>query len=206
MISDMFEATGEFAARLMPLIDLPLYDDSARIVISDVSCSMALEHWQATLHALQAGLLPSTVVLHRAQFEALLRSIWLLYAASDDQVAKLTEGLSIETEQGAKNLPQTADMMKALERTGPAPAYEALKRFKDNSWKALNSYAHAGLHPLRRHADGYPSELAIGVLRNANGLASLTAMQAVTLAGAQLYQRAVLALTSEYPDCMPELL
>ena len=190
----------------MALIDLPLYDDSARIVISDVSCSMALEHWQATLHALQTGLLPSAVVVHRAQFEALLRSIWLLYAASDDQVAKLTADLSIETEQGAKNLPQAADMMKALERTGPAPAYEALKRFKDNSWKALNSYAHAGLHPLRRHAEGYPPELAIGVLRNANGLASLAAMQAVTLAGTQAHQRVILALAAEYPDCMPGLL
>lgn len=206
MIAEMLEATDEFAIRLMVLIDLPLYDDSRRIAISDVSCSMALEHWQATLHALQAGLLPSAIVVHRAQFEALLRSIWLLYAASDDQVAKLAEDLSIESEQCAKNLPQTADMMAALERTGPTPAYEALKRFKDNSWKALNSYAHAGLHPLRRHADGYPLELAIGVLRNANGLASLTAMQAVTLAGAQPYQRAVLALAAEYPACMPELL
>lgn len=147
-------ATEELAAKLLELIDLPLFDDSPRIVVSDVACSMSLEHWSATRSLIVAGMLPSAVVVHRAQFEALLRSIWILYAASDEQLSKLSTELTIETEQNAKNLPQVADMMAAINKKGPLHAYEALNRFKENSWKALNSYAHAGLHPIKRHAEG----------------------------------------------------
>jgi hypothetical protein len=203
MSHGIFAATDEFAAALFELIDVPLYDQSVRLVTSDVACSISLEHWTATIELLQSGLLPSAVIVHRAQFEALLRSIWLLYAASEDQVNKLATDLNQETEQAAKNLPMAAEMMAVLETKAPPPAYSALARFKDNSWKALNSYAHAGIHPLRRHADGYPSLLLEGVAKNANGLAVVAAMQASVLSGVQPIQRRILDLAAKFPDCMP---
>jgi hypothetical protein len=94
-------------------------------------------------------------------------------------------------------------MMEALAKSGPKEVHAALARFKDNSWKALNSYAHAGIHPLRRHANGYPETLMHSVLRNANGLAVLSAMQAAVLSGAQPLQREVLQLAAKHPTCMP---
>lgn len=203
MKRDVFITTEELAARLFQLIDQPLFDDSSRLVVSDVACSMSLEHWTATLSLLRAGMLPSAVVVHRSQFEALLRSIWILYAAPEEQLSKLSANLTVETEQSAKNLPQAADMMAAVNKKGPPQAYEALNRFKENSWKALNSYVHAGIHPIRRHAEGYPTQLIEGIARNANGLAILSAMQAVVLSGVQPLQREILDLATQYPDCMP---
>jgi hypothetical protein len=203
MHRDVFVATEELAAKLLQLIDLPLFDDSSRLVVSDVACSMSLEHWAATRSLLDAGMLPSAVVVHRAQFEALLRSIWILYAAPDEHLSKLSVELTVETEQNAKNLPQVADMMAAVNKKGPPQAYEALNRFKENSWKALNSYAHAGLHPIRRHAEGYPVQLIESIARNANGLAILSAMQVAVLSGLQPLQREILDLAAQYPDCMP---
>lgn len=203
MNRDVFAETKEFAAKLFEFVDLPLYDQSTRFVTSDLACSMSLEHWSATLQLLQSALLPSAVTVHRAQFEALLRSIWILYAATDQQIDKLASELNLETEQAAKNLPQVADMLTALEKNGPAPAFEALTRFKDNSWKALNSYAHAGIHPIRRHADGYPIQILESIAKNANGLAVVAAMQASVLSGAQPMQREILDLASKYPECMP---
>lgn len=203
MHRDVFSATEELAAKLLQLIDLPLFDDSSRLVVSDVACSMSLEHWAATRSLLDAGMLPSAVVVHRAQFEALLRSIWILYAAPDEHLSKLSAELTVETEQSAKNLPQVADMMAAVNKKGPPQAYEALNRFKENSWKALNSYAHAGLHPIRRHAEGYPVQLIESIARNANGLAILSAMQVAVLSGLQPLQREILDLAAQYPDCMP---
>lgn len=203
MNRDVFVATKEFAAKLFEFVDLPLYDHSTRLVTSDVACSMSLEHWSATLQLLQSALLPSAVTVHRAQFEALLRSIWILYAATDQQIDKLASELNLETEQAAKNLPQVADMLTALEKNGPPQAFEALTRFKDNSWKALNSYAHAGIHPIRRHADGYPIPILESIAKNANGLAVVAAMQASVLSGAQPLQREILDLASKYPECMP---
>lgn len=187
----------------MAIIDVPLFDDSPRFQISDVACSLSLEHWTSARALLRSGLLPSAVVVHRAQFEALARSIWLLYAASDDHLSKLTAILSLESEQAAKNMPQTAEMLEHLAKKAPPPAYDALSRFKENSWKALNSFAHAGIHPIRRHADGYPVELLKNILRNANGLAVVGCMQAVVLAGQQPLQRSILALASKKPTCMP---
>jgi hypothetical protein len=200
------EKSDAIADELLRIIDLPLCNDTNRVEVADIACSLALEHWHAIRALLRAGLLPSALVVHRAQFEAILRSVWLTYAASDSDVAKLTANLDLESEQAAKNISQTQHMMEALETSGPKEAHAALARFKDNSWKALNSYAHAGIHPLRRHAEGYPMALAHGVLCNANGLALLSGMQAVVLSGAQPLQRAVLDLGAKHPSCMPPLL
>lgn len=199
----IFDESESLAEGLMALIAVPLFDDSPRIRISDVACSLSLEHWTSARALLRSGLLSSAIVVHRAQFEALARSIWLLYAAPDDQLSKLTATLSLESEQGAKNMPQTADMMQALAKKAPPPAYDALLRFKENSWRALNSYAHAGIHPIRRHDDGYPVQLLQDVLRNANGLAVVGCMQAAVLSGQQPLQRSVLALAAKHSSCMP---
>ncbi len=201
--STIFDESDAMAQELMAIIDAPLFDDSTRLRISDVACSLSLEHWASARALLRSGLLPSAIVVHRAQFEALARSIWLLYAASDDHLSKLTVTLSLESEQAAKNMPQTADMLQDLAKKAPAPAYDSLSRFKENSWKALNSYAHAGIHPIRRHADGYPVELLMNILRNANGLAVVGCMHAVILSGQQPLQRSILAVASKNSTCMP---
>jgi hypothetical protein len=202
-LDNALKESEEFADELLELIDLPLCNDTARVGIADVACSLSLEHWHSVRRLLADDLMSSALVVHRSQFEAVLRSVWLTYAAPDADVAKLTTVLDLESEQAAKNLSQAQHMMEALAKSGPKEAHAALARFKDNSWKALNSYAHAGIHPLRRHADGYPVALAHGVLCNANGLAVLSGMQAAVLSGAQPLQREVLALAAKHSTCMP---
>jgi hypothetical protein len=200
---DIFDQSDLLADDLLGVIDLPLLQESWRVQVSDVACSLALEHWHSARALLRAALLPSALVVHRAQFEALVRSVWVAYAASDESVSKLAATLTLETEQVAKNIPQVAEMMQDLAKKAPPQAYDALSRFKDNSWKALNSYAHAGIHPIRRHQDGYPAELVRDVLRNANGLALVSCMQAVVLSGQQPLQRTLLDVAAKYHVCMP---
>jgi hypothetical protein len=200
---NIFDESDSLAEELQEIINLPLFDNSSRVRTSDVACSLSLEHWHSARALLRTGLLPSALVVHRAQFEALTRSIWLTYAASNKQISKLAADLSLESEQAAKNMPQIAQMIQALEKSGPQQAYEALARFKDNSWTALNSYAHAGIHPIRRHHDGYPVKLLHDVLRNTNGLAVMSCMQAVVLSDQQPLQRALLELAGKRSRCMP---
>lgn len=200
---DIFNDSDALAEDFLAVIDLPLLDDSPNVRTSDVACSLSLEHWHSPRALLRAGFLPSALVVHRAQFEALVRSIWLVYAASSEHIAKLISPLSLDSEQAAKNMPQVAEMMPDLAKKAPLQAYEALSRFKDNSWKALNSYAHAGIHPIRRHDEGYPLKLLHDVLRNANGLAVVSCMQAVVLSGQQPLQRTLLELASKNSACMP---
>lgn len=197
------EESTILAKKLFSILDVPRFDDTDRVRVSDVACSMSLEHWNATRLLLGAGLLPSGLVVHRAQFESLVRSVWVLYAAPDEKVGKLSATLTAESEQAAKGLPQIAEMMGDLSSKAPPQAYDALSRFKDNSWKALNSYAHAGIHPLRRHEEGYPERLVESVLRNANGLAIVAGMQAAALSGRQALVREILSLGLAHASCMP---
>lgn len=206
MILGLFDKSNDLAERLLEITFLPLFDGSSRIAISDTAFSLSIDYWHSVRVLLEAELLPPAAVLHRAQFEALTRSIWLLYSASEQQLSKLTADLSLKTEQTAKNMPSVSLMMQALEKSAPKPAYDALTRFKDHSWKALNSYVHAGIHPIRRQRDGYPVELIYNVLRNANGLGVVACMHAVVLSGQQPLQKEVLEIAGKYPDCMPPLL
>ena len=202
-LNNIFNESDLLADELLAVVDLPLLDDSSRVKVSDVACSLSLEHWHSARALLRAELLPSALVVHRAQFEAIARSVWLAYAASDAHISKLTATLNLESEQAAKNIPQIAEMMQALSTKAPQQAFDALSRFKDNSWKALNSYAHAGIHPLRRHQEGYPPPLLLDVLRNANGLAVMSCMQAVVLSGQQPLQRDLLDIAAKHQACMP---
>jgi len=201
--NEIFQKSDSLAKKMLALIDIPLLNGSGRIITSDVACSLSLEHWHSVRALLECGFLPSSIVIHRAQFEALVRSVWIIYSATDDHINRLSTDLNLDSEQAAKNLPQVADMITSIGKSGPREAYDALNRFKDNSWKALNSYVHAGIHPIRRHSEGYPVKLIIDVLRNANGLAVMSAMQAVVLAGEQPMQKDVLELAFEFNECMP---
>ena len=87
--------------------------------------------------------------------------MWLLYAANESEIAKLTAELTIDSEQAAKNLPTVNAMIddigKRVGSTAPAAAHQMLAHFKDVQLKALNSFVHGGIHSLRRHSDGFPS-------------------------------------------------
>jgi len=201
----IYEQSAALAQGLFDRVQgLELFDDSLRLRASATAISLAHEHWDAVRPLLAAGMLPSAVVVHRAQFEATVRSIWLTYAATDDYVEKVSTDLNSETEQAAKNMPSVAMMMGALSGKAPHEAVEALSRFKNSSWRALTSYAHAGLHAISRHRDGYPANLIENVLRNANGLGVVGYFQLVGICGRQPLQRDVLAIAAHFPGCLPD--
>lgn len=195
----LFNQSDALATEVIQVIGRPLYDESDRFQVSDLLCSLSMEHAHSARALLAAGLMSSALVIHRAQFEAVMRSIWSLYAASDGEVEKLSNSLTLDTEQAAKNLPNATTMMAELVKKAPASPVEALREFMDYNWKALNSYAHAGIHPVRRHMEGYPPVLIREALLNVNGMLMLTAMQASILTGVPGLQRQVLEVGERYP-------
>jgi hypothetical protein len=202
----ILEESETLAEQLRELLSAPLFEETDRLATSDFACSISLEHWAGVRLLLASSLLPSAVVLHRSQFEALVRSVWLLYAASELEVAKLATELTPESEQAARNLAQVAKMMEALSVKAPREAYDALTRFKDNSWGALNSYVHTGLHAINRHEGGYPVALAEAIVCNANGLAIVAGMQSAVLKGNQSLVRQIHRIGISHPRCMPPCL
>ncbi|MBD9437347.1 hypothetical protein IB223_14685 [Pseudoxanthomonas sp. PXM03] len=186
---------------VVELIDCVAFDvntDEPRIALSEVLLSLAFEHSHSARMLLHTGFLPSALVVHRSQFEAVVRSLWVLYGASDQVVGKLSAELNLVTELAAKNIPTASKMMEDLAVKAPPNAFKPLNHFKTHMWGALNSYVHAGIHPIRRHADGYPAWLLTNVMKNVNGLSVVTAMQAAMLLIGTELQQEVLTIADRY--------
>ena len=100
--------------RLNELLDDAAFDGSARGEAALGMCVVAMEHGTALRALMALGMPTSAVSLMRLQFEALMRSMWLIYAASDAAIEKLSARLTIETEQAAKNLPSAKEMIDQI--------------------------------------------------------------------------------------------
>ncbi len=198
----LFEQSSALRSDVLQIIDLPLFRKDPRDRACALLCSLSLEHADGAMFLLAQDILPSALVVHRAQFEATLRGIWALYGATEGQVEKLSAELDPISEQAAKNLPGTMDMMDALATRAPTQAYEALREFADYNLRALNSYVHAGIHPLRLHEHGIPPDLLVQALKNTNGVAMLAAMQLAVLTGVPGLQRAVLDVGERYREVL----
>ena len=46
-LDSAFEESDLLAEQLLELINVPSFDDSQRIKVAGISCSLALEHWHA---------------------------------------------------------------------------------------------------------------------------------------------------------------
>ena len=197
----------ELDEALMAAVDAANYrpfDDSDRICASVSAASVALEHGRALRVLLADGLPTAALSLMRLQHEALTRAVWLLYAAPDPAIAKLSAPLTKESEAAAGKLPMLADMLKQLaDKPGAAQPLIGLLAFKDNNAAALNSFVHGGIHALTRHAEGYPAPLLIGALRNSNGLMVMAAMMLGVLTGRQPLVRGVSLLQAQFATDLP---
>jgi hypothetical protein len=187
--------------------DYRSFDRSDRVTASVSAASVAWEHAGAARLLAGAGMFTTAFAVMRLQHEALTRSIWLTYVASELDIAKLSASLSKEAEVDARRLPMAAEMIRQL-ASAPmaAQAVNSLQAFVTNNSPALNSFVHGGIHALQRHANGYPAAVVQGVLRNSNGLLLMTAMSLAILSGQQaMKQRVVqLQLDAAFKGVLPE--
>jgi hypothetical protein len=146
----------------------------------------------------------SGFVVLRAQYEAVVRAVWALYSASDEHIARISGELNLHNEKDAKSLPQAWEMLASLSSIQIAKVpFNALTEFRDSAWQALNSYVHAGIHPLSRMTGGYPMDLVINNVKVSNALAMLAAMQFCILTGIDGLQKQLSPLHEKFNDCLP---
>ena len=175
-----------------------------RFIVSFQAGLLSIEHATGARILISHGLYASGYSLCRPQYETLVRGIWLLHAANDNWVSKLSEPLTLESAERANDGVMVAEMLKQLDASdAPAQLIGQLKQYRDVTWKALNSYAHGGIHPLARTVRGYPPQLSIDVLRNSNALVSIAAQLAAILSGDSRSMQPVRQMHSEYSDCIP---
>nr|WP_232055432.1 hypothetical protein [Vibrio rotiferianus] len=127
--------------------------------------------------------------------------MWVLYAASDIAVSKLTAELNTESQRRANNLPMLSEMISQLQKKAPQNAIDPILEFKEYSWKPLSSYVHGGLHAVNRHSKGYPVAMLEQVLKASNGVNGLVAVFGSILTGQTTLTRDVYKSFDKYADC-----
>ncbi|AZD61040.1 hypothetical protein C4K18_3067 [Pseudomonas chlororaphis subsp. aurantiaca] len=190
---------------LLLLEDVPTHPGE-RFETSMAFCEVALEHAQALRILFEHDSPTTAMSALRLQFEALTRAMWVLYAANDLAIQKLTAPLTEESARVANKLPQVGVMIDSIVKKAPAEASSMLVQFKDISWPAMNSYVHSGIHPLRRHLEGYPVQLVLQVLQSSNGLMTMTGMLAAILTGNECCINPMRGIQTKFKDCLPPVI
>lgn len=204
-MDDFLHRSDELHVEILALLDgIPAYP-GIRHEVALVACGMALEHALSLRLLVRAECYTSALSMMRLQYEALTRSVWLLYAASDLQVETLASPLTLNAEHAAKKMPMFAAMLEQIGRTAPDQASRMLLNFKKTNYHAMNSFVHSGIHPLRRHVEGYPVKLIQDVLRNSNGLNVMTLQMGVILTGNPRFNGVISAVQEEFHQILPGL-
>ncbi|MDI1270542.1 MAG: hypothetical protein PSV40_15750 [Polaromonas sp.] len=206
-LNALLERTGAFQEAVHAHVNNLIPVEERRYLVAFQAGLLSLEHATGALVLIGQGLFPPAYSLMRPQYESLVRGIWLLHAASDSWVEKLGEPLTLENAKRANEGLMLAEMLKELEKssTAPGPIVEQLKEYRDVTWKALNSYAHGGLHPLSRTLAGYPAQLTYDVVRNSNAVVALATQLVSILSGDPRNMEPVRRFHVEYSDCLPIL-
>lgn len=204
MINILLSRSAELERKLLDFLALAPYDASERITASRVMCSVAFEHAESAKMLISGGNLTSATGLVRLQYEALIRAMWLLYAASDTAVSKLTKELTQEAADKANRLPMLSEMLDKLQGKAPQEPVNMLLEFREYSWKPLSSFVHGGIHAIHRHSKGYPLPLLEQMVRISNGVSVMVGMLLVILHGGGAQRGKIPKIQVEFADCLPE--
>ncbi|GAA4400234.1 DUF6988 family protein [Quisquiliibacterium transsilvanicum] len=205
----LLNRSAAFAAHLGNLVaEIRFINPSPRTAACAAAADLSMEHAHAVRTLVSARTGNSACALLRTQYEALVRSGWAMYAATDGQVEKLNLPISHESQQAAKNLPGAQEMLEALKKKMAAePALAGLvvplTQIHEVSWRPLNSFVHGGLHPLQRTNGGFPVQLAKDVLRNSNGMLHMAHRMLARLGASLEVVAAVEHCYVGYEDCVP---
>jgi hypothetical protein len=170
-------------------------------IMSDV----ALEHAHSLQSLMEIGNFTSAFSMLRLQFDALTRSVWLLWGATDSKVERIMQDLTNDTTNADNGLPSHVDMIKQIEKSAPAEATRLLKEFREVTWKASSSFVHGGIHAMKRHSEGYPVILVKQIIISSNGLIMVTAVHLATLTGNEHVTNDIIRIRDKYRDVLPKL-
>jgi hypothetical protein len=179
--------------------------ETPRDLLTQGTCSVAIEHGRSVCVLVDMENVASAIVLQRAQFEAVVRSLWLHDLATDEWIDRYFAAAKANPLKDPNQSPKMPEMLSALADSRHAPAVRMLNTLKEAAWGPLNSYVHSGIHPIMQHHAGFPPEYAIQVLRNSNGLSGMAATLMALQTGDADIAMAVRDAQLENLDCLPPL-
>ncbi len=144
---------------------IPLPSDR-RSQIASGCFDVALEHQAAIALLCQAELYGSMLALFRVIAESVVRGLWILHCASDEELNRYENGKIKKT---------FGELIEEVE-TQIGATTNALSQMKADAWNAMNGFTHTGyIQVTRRHGEGqlganYP---AVDIVRCLNAVGTL---------------------------------
>jgi hypothetical protein len=209
MLDRLIAESERFSDCLADLLEeTPPLVDNERAEACFNAAVLSFEHAHGIRTLFSLGAPNSASALLRVQYECLLRGAWVMYAASELQLGKLTAPLTREASDVAKNARNADEMLKdleaVLERTPTLKGLVLpLREIRNVSWTAMNSFAHGGLHPLKRSEGGFPVQLAADLLKNSSAMLHMAARLLARLTSSADLVRAVEMSYLQFQDCLP---
>lgn len=199
-----FSKTDELFARLSRVVDKPIYNSNPRTKLALTLAISSMQFSDAVRLLCSQGLILGVGATLRSQYEAMVRSVWVLYCATDLQVEKLDAFLNAESQQASKNIPTVNAMLGELDKIPQIQnLLVAFHEFKDSSWLPLNSFVHAGIHAVFWTKHKAPPELIEQLFRISNGLNIIAFQEMGILTGISTIQKEIFAVAANYADCLP---
>jgi len=202
-VAHVLECSIAFYAALDSILGDKQEIGSHRDLLTQGTIATTLEHGVSIVLLVEANQLTSASVLLRAQFEALVRALWLHFAADDAWIENYFAKLQADPSKDPGNPLSMDKMLQHLAAKAPRGIASKLQPLKDSAWGPLNSYVHSGIHPIVHQHAGVSEEFALATLRNANGLTAMAAMLAAELSGDPQLMVSILDAQYTHPDCLP---
>lgn len=203
LIDQLLVRSAALEDRLADFLALSVVNDTSRLQAAKALASLGFEHAQGLKHLVAAGLYTPSAGLLRIQYESLVRALWVLYVATNDQAELMIADLTRETAKQASKIPMLSEMLESIAEKAPHAPTAQLKEFKHYSWRPLSSFVHGGIHAVNRHAKGFPEELVLMKVRQSNGLLGIAGNLLLILAGVPPEAGKMASIYTEFADCFP---
>ena len=152
------------------------------------------EHHRAICILASEGLFGSALSLLRPMFDGCIRGLWLRHIATDDEIDQFSKH---------RFDPNPTTVLKALQKRTHLGS-DGLRRLYDEGWKTMSSYVHGGFHQVvGRLGNGfigsnYPQEMVDALLKEANWIALLSAVEIAEISSDSALLQAVVDVGNRY--------
>ena len=202
-ISMLVALSVELETDIVNLSEAFYPDNSKRVESGRILSHVSMEHGQSLKALIEIGNFTSALGLLRLQYEALVRAMWVTYAATDEWVDRISTELTADSAKQANDIPMLGKMLEQLKNKAPVEALGMLHEFKEYSWKPLSSFVHGGIHAINRHGNGYPVLLLEQAIRASNGVIIMTGMLLVILSRNPVLKGVIPTIQRKYESCLP---
>lgn len=163
--------------------------------LSHACFDLVIEHHISILSLCKEELYCSALALLRVEFEALVRGLWLRYAASETEINRFKKD---------NDEPEFHELIKAVEENAGI-SEGLLSCIKEKQWNVFNSFTHTGIDAISRRVseittgyDNYKESDVIKALRFSGLIVVLTAVELASLSKKQTLINSTLEFAKKY--------